>query len=203
MVLGLWMVPLTLGYLNPTKYGIWLTLTSVIAWFNFFDIGLGNGLRNKLGEALAQKNYSLAKGYVSTTYAFMIIIVVAFFIVFLLLSTLIDWDRVLNVTEGINEDLGALVLIVFFFFCFRFIFGLVLVVLNADQKLSVSGFLDLLTNMLSVICVYIISKTVPSSLFALGSVLSVAPVIVLVLASIWLYHKKYRLVRPSFASVDF
>ena len=35
ILLSLWLVPLTLDYLNPTKYGIWLTLTSIIAWFGF------------------------------------------------------------------------------------------------------------------------------------------------------------------------
>ena len=41
------LVPLTLGYLNAYEYGIWLTLNSILAWINSFDIGLGNGLRNK------------------------------------------------------------------------------------------------------------------------------------------------------------
>jgi len=203
MALGLWMVPLTLGYLNQTKYGIWLTLTSIIAWLNFFDIGLGNGLRNKLGEALAQKNYPLAKGYVSTTYAFMVIIVLILFIAFLSLNVLIDWNKVLNVSSLIDEDIGNLALIVFFFFCFRFVFGLLLVVLNADQKLSISGLIDFLTNLLSVILVYAVSKTVTNSLFTLGLFLSIAPVIVLVAASFWLYNKKYKQIRPSFKHVNF
>ena len=37
------LVPLTIHYLNPTKYGIWITLTSSIGWVAFFDIGLGKG----------------------------------------------------------------------------------------------------------------------------------------------------------------
>ena len=34
------MVPLTLGYVNEETYGIWLTLSSIVAWINFFDIGI-------------------------------------------------------------------------------------------------------------------------------------------------------------------
>lgn len=54
------LVPVTLGYLNQYEYGIWLTLSSILMWINSFDIGLGNGLRNKLSEALAQmiRNYA-------------------------------------------------------------------------------------------------------------------------------------------------
>ena len=82
ILLSLWLVPLTLHYLNPTKYGIWLTLTSIIAWFGFFDVGLGNGLRNKLAEARAKKDYSLARTYVSTTYAIITSIAIVLTIVF-------------------------------------------------------------------------------------------------------------------------
>ena len=55
------LVPLTLNYLNPTRYGIWLTLTSVINWVNVLDIGLGTGLRNKFAEALATNDDGLAR----------------------------------------------------------------------------------------------------------------------------------------------
>src|ERR1700690_1843921 len=58
-------VPLLLGYLSPIKYGIWITVGSVINWFYFFDIGLGNGLRNKLAEAFAKKENEMARIYIS------------------------------------------------------------------------------------------------------------------------------------------
>ena len=69
MIVGFLIVRITLDYLSQNTYGIWLTLTSFLAWFSFFEIGLGSGLRNKLAEALAVKNYELGKSYVSTTYA--------------------------------------------------------------------------------------------------------------------------------------
>ena len=62
------LVPLTIDFLDTENYGIWLTLSSFIAWFSFFDIGLGNGLRNKFAEAKAKDDLELAKGYVSTAY---------------------------------------------------------------------------------------------------------------------------------------
>ena len=74
IVISLLYVPLLLNYLTQEKYGIWLTLTSILGWFSFFDIGLGNGLRNNLGEAFSSNNLSLGKKYVSTTYALLILI---------------------------------------------------------------------------------------------------------------------------------
>ena len=55
IIIGFIMVPLTIGYINPTRYGIWLTLSSIVAWLSYFDIGFGHGLRNKFAEALAKR----------------------------------------------------------------------------------------------------------------------------------------------------
>ena len=61
-------VPITLKYLDSTKFGIWLTLSSMVAWFSFFDIGLGNGFRNKYAQSKAKNEIKDAKMYLSTTY---------------------------------------------------------------------------------------------------------------------------------------
>ena len=64
---SLLIVPLTINYVNPNQYGIWLTLSSIIGWVAFFDLGLGNGFRNKFAEAKAQNNRLLARELLSTT----------------------------------------------------------------------------------------------------------------------------------------
>src|SRR6476646_9497261 len=76
------LVPLTIRYVNPTQYGIWLTLSSIVAWFSFFDIGFGNGLRNKFAEAIAKGDTELAKIYISTTYAILSIVISCILILF-------------------------------------------------------------------------------------------------------------------------
>src|SRR5688500_16255025 len=82
VIINLLLVPITIDYVNPTQYGIWLTLSSVIAWFGFFDIGLGNGLKNKLTEAIAKGDHLLGRKYVSTTYLVLTLISILLLIVF-------------------------------------------------------------------------------------------------------------------------
>ena len=58
---NLFLVPLTINYINPLQYGIWITISSIITWMSFFDIGLGNGLRNKLAQCLAINDFETSK----------------------------------------------------------------------------------------------------------------------------------------------
>ena len=115
------LVPLTLHYLDKTQYGIWLTLASVLGWFSFFDIGIGNGLRNKLSEALASNNLLLARIYVSTSYALVSIIFLSMIVLFWIINPFLNWAAILNVPEAMNMEITKMVLYVFTFFCLSFI----------------------------------------------------------------------------------
>ena len=86
MVINLLMVPITINYINPTQYGIWLTLSSIIGWFSFFDIGFGNGLRNNFAVAKATNNYLEARVYISTSYAVLSVVFFCVWILFLLFN---------------------------------------------------------------------------------------------------------------------
>ncbi|HOP12476.1 MAG TPA: LPS biosynthesis flippase, partial [Lentimicrobium sp.] len=66
IIVGFIFVPLLIGYLGEVEYGIWITMSSILAWVNYFDIGLGNGLRNRFAESLAKGEHQMARIYVST-----------------------------------------------------------------------------------------------------------------------------------------
>src|ERR1043165_1990343 len=83
ILIGFVLIPMTINYVNPTQYGIWLTLSSIISWFSFFDIGLGNGLKNKVAQANALGDFTQARIYISTTYAILAIISSCAFVLFL------------------------------------------------------------------------------------------------------------------------
>src|ERR1035438_6242123 len=150
ILINLLLVPLTLNYLNPVKYGIWITLTSVIAWFGFFDIGLGSGLRNRFAEAVAIGNYKLAKTYISTTYAILSIIIAVILLLFYIINPFINWAIILNAggDPALQNELSLLALIVFSFFCFSFILKIIATVLTADQQPAKASLFNLFANKL-------------------------------------------------------
>ena len=202
MLISLLLVPLTIDYLNPTKYGIWITLMSVIAWFNFFDIGLGNGLRNKMATAKAEGNDELAKTYISTTYAIVTIISTVLFILFCGVNQYLDWSKILNTTEDVVE-LEKLVFIVFSVFCLQFIIKLINVVFVADQRPAMSSAINTIGSLFSLLVVFILLKTTKGSLLYLGVSFSLINLIVPFLAGVWFFNTSYKKYKPSIKSIDF
>jgi len=203
ILISLVMLPLTLHYINPTRYGIWLTLTSIIGWFSFFDIGFGNGLRNKFAESVAKGDDEKARIYVSTTYAVLSIIIAIILLFFLLVNPLLDWSKLLNAPADMNKELSSLVIVVFVFFCVTFILRLINTVLTANQQPAKASIFDLVSNLISLSLIFILTKTTSGNLIYLGTVFSISPVLVLGLSSIWFYSNQYKKYAPSFKYVKF
>lgn len=197
------MVPITLHYLNVERYGIWLTLSSIIGWFYILDIGLGNGLRNKFTEALAKGDKELAKTYVSTTYAILGIIIGLFYILFLIVNPFLNWVKILNTPQDLLNELNLLVFIVITFFCLQFLLKLIGTILIADQKPAASDLIGVVSSLISLLIIYILSKTTDGSLLYLGTVFMLVPVVVFLLASVVLFKGKYKEFLPSIKKVDF
>jgi O-antigen/teichoic acid export membrane protein len=197
------LVPLTLHYLDKFHYGIWLTLASLFEWFNFFDIGIGHGLRNKLAESLARNDISLSKIYISTAYAFVTVIFCAFILIFSLVNPFLHWASILNVSSSIGAELGNLVLYVFIFFCLRFIFNLISVVLYANQSPALNNLMGPLGSTFAFVGILILTKTVTSSLFWVAMVLSASPLLVLIIFNLVLFNTKYKTIKPSIKHVNF
>lgn len=75
---GLISVPLTLRYLGTERYGLWMTISAVIAFLGFSDLGINNGLLNGIAKAHGRDDRQLARQYVSS--AFFLLIAIALFL---------------------------------------------------------------------------------------------------------------------------
>jgi O-antigen/teichoic acid export membrane protein len=205
IAVGLILVPITINYLTPTKYGIWITMTSIVAWFGFFDVGLGNGLKNRFAEAIAKGNHALAKIYVSTTYAILIIIISVFLLLFYIINIFLNWSIILNTGDDplLRKELSYLAIVVFTSFGMTFVLNLISIILSADQRSAKSGVFDLLGKSLSLLFIYILTRLSTSSLLSLGLIYCTITPFVLAISTIWFFNKKYRPYRPSLRSVDF
>lgn len=200
MLISFIIIPLTLGYLNEYEYGIWLTLSSVLSWIGLLDIGIGNGLRNKLTEAIAKKQYALGKIYVSTTYFYMTIIIVIFYISFILSQHYINWYDFFNVNPSKIPNLNAIILIVVTLTCVNFLLGIIGNIYRAYQLPAISDFITFIGSLFSLLIIYILTKTTSSSLMNIAITFTGVPIIIY-LITYPITFKKFPQISPSLKKI--
>ncbi|WP_329804528.1 MATE family efflux transporter [Flavobacterium facile] len=192
------LVPFTISILNNEKYGIWITIFSIVNWFNIMDIGLGNGFRNKFAETIANKNYSKGKEYVQTLYSSTFLISSIFLILFLCVNFYLDWYKILNVNPDISENLNTIVLVVFVLFCFQLVLKNISTILLAIQKTAFSNVLVLLGNVISFLVIILINYFFKINLFIVAFVFMLSPIIVYFLATFIVFKEELKEYKPSF-----
>lgn len=197
------LLPVTLTYVDASEYGVWLTLSSIVGWFVFFDVGLTHGLRNKFAEAKARGNDDLAQIFVSTTFAILGIIFLGIWIIFLGVNSFLDWSKILNVSNNIRPEVTTLAIIVFTYFCISFVLRIITTVMLADQKPAGSSFINLLGQVISLGIIFVLVKTTEGSIVNLGLALCLSPLIILILANLFLFNGIYKRYRPAYSKVQF
>lgn len=203
ILISMLIVPLTINYISPFKYGIWLTLSSLITWLGFFDIGLGNGLKNKFTETIALGNKKLARTYVSTTYAILALIILFVLTTALVVCFQVNWSKILNAPPEINSELRQVSIIILINFCFQLVLKIVNTLLTAIQKPALASVFDTISQIIVAIIIYLLIRFTDGSLFYLSLAISVTPTIILFLGSFWVFSHNLKDYRPSFQYVKF
>lgn len=192
------LIPITINYLDTDNYGVWLTLSSFISWFSFFDIGLGNGLRNKFTEAKANNNYEMAKAYVSSAYFTIGAISLFIVFIFFIINQFIDWTIVFSTKQNLSGDLSLLLPIIFVFFGLQLVSKLIITIYQADQHHSIEGKIQFFSQLLSLVVIWLLTKTNKSSLLLFGSLISAIPVLILIVFNFISFNTTYVKFRPQF-----
>lgn len=196
-------VPLTIDYINPTQYGIWLTLSSIIGWVGIFDMGLGQGFRNRFAEARALGDDTLAHKYVSTTYFAVGCVVSAAYILLAIFSFVVNWSSLLGVPPSYQAELSRVFLILGSFFCLKMVVGIFGTMLTADHKPGITSLIQALGSLLSLLSIYIITNTTEGSLTNLALFYSGVPCLTMALISLiaFVAHPIYKKLRPTLSYI--
>lgn len=202
--ISLVIVPLTINYIDADRYGIWLTLSSLISWIAFFDIGVTHGFRNKFAEALAKGEITLAKKYVSTTYVTLASIFIPLACILCTLNFFLNWSNILNISESYNSELQWVFFIIILFFCLNLILSVVRLMLTATQRPAISFSFQTIGQLVSLIFIYILTQHSTPSIINLALCFSGIPCLVVIIASFAIFHnKRFKQYTPSLYYIDF
>ncbi len=203
ILLSFILVPLTINYIKPDIYGVWLTLSSLVGWIAMLDIGIANGLKNKLSESLAANNYEQGKIYVSTTYVIIGLIAISLVCIYLIFYQFVNWQSVFNSPFIPENKLRDTVSIVVVLFLLKFIADIINVIAAAFQMVAISSFLLFLSNLGITLSVWILTKTTAANMVLLAICLSIIPFFISLIANIYLFKNYFKAVKPSFRHINF
>lgn len=198
---SLLIVPITIDYLNKEVYGIWMTITSILFWINTFDIGLGNGMRNYLTEAISQKDYSLGKKYISTTLSLLTLIALVIGVIVLIPLLTIDFNKFFNTEAISNFDLRSTMIVAISFTLCNFVLKNIGFIYVAMQKYAINDFLSVLGNVLSLGIIFLLTKFTSGHLIYVVLAYTATQCIIFCLAAIPLF-KNHPELRPAFRFFD-
>lgn len=93
-------VPLTLNYLGPERYGVWLVISSLTLMLSFADMGLGNGVLNAVAHGHGQNDRTEIRKAIASGYAALTIAGLAILLLFFGAYPWVRWDQLFNVSAG-------------------------------------------------------------------------------------------------------
>lgn len=195
------MVPVTLDYLDTENYGIWMAMTSILYWFAFFDIGLGNGMRNYLAEAISRNDYIKARAYFSTAIFLLSIIAAIIGVISVFAVSRLDLNYIFNTQAIDNRSLVCVMVVAITFSLIQFVSKNVGMVYVAMQKYAINDFIIFIGQIISAVVVYIITRTTEPHLIYVVVAITGIPAFMFILASVPLL-RQYPQLRPTIGSID-
>ncbi len=90
-------VPLTLKYLGNERFGLWMTISSVLAMASFADFGVGNGVLNTVAKAFGKDDMVGVRKAVSSGFAVLNAVAVLLLLSFFSIYRFVNWGSFFRV----------------------------------------------------------------------------------------------------------
>ncbi|MCD8290704.1 MAG: hypothetical protein LUC91_04285 [Prevotella sp.] len=194
-------VPVTIDYLNSEVYGIWLTMSSILYWFSYFDVGLGNGMRNYLSGAFSLGDYASARAYISTTFTALAVVAAVIGIIVVAAVMLLDLNAVFNTSSVAGGDLRTAMLLAVVMTLLLFVVKNIGVVYIAMQRYAVNSLIVVSGNVIALAVIYALTLFTEGNVVYVVAAFTITPVLVFFISAVPLFarHPEFR---PSLRFFD-
>ena len=189
---------------NNEVLGVWYTLLSILTWFLAFDLGVGNGIRNHLVIAIAEKKKVNIKQILATGYSSVIGITLILTIVGWWLICTINLNSLFNIPDNLisSEVLRQCTILVFIAIMMRFMLTTVSSIFYALQRSAVNSFLSLCVSILQFLFIIAFHyENVETALVNISWAYLLICNLPVIVAGIWVFFTDFKDCRPTIKSV--
>lgn len=182
------MIPVMLGYLGKEAFGVWSTLLSVLSWIVFFDLGIGNGLKNAVTASLAKGERESASEYVSAGYTAIGVFVCAAAVGALGTTLILPWQSVFNTSAVSEHDLRLATSLVAVSLLANFWLGIVSGLWAAMQSPSTATAAGAFGNVVALLITWLASHFTERSVPVVAGIYGLSIVCAQLLSSIFFFR---------------
>lgn len=189
-------VPMTLHYLGPERYGIWVTMISMLAWISMVDLGVANGLTPLLSAAFGKGRTDLAREYVATAFWSLAGIAILVGAVITTGWDWIDWSRAFNIRDHrLESQVSTAMALAVGIFLANLPLSITQRIYLAYQQGLAANIWQLLLSLSGVIGIYLVTRT-QGGLVYLVLGYSGAQLLVSLANAVWLFGWSKPQLRP-------
>lgn len=186
--------------IGAVALGTWLVILQILSWILTFDIGIGNGLKNKIVEAINEGRREDVKKYISCSYISNFVIIAVLLAAGLPVIFNLNFNKFLNVSEAVipMRTLQLAFALAFISICLEFFLKIVLNIYQALQKQVVASVVPLISTILLIIFVFFVRfESMSTSLIAISLFYIFSINVPLIIVTIILFSTEFKDSKPS------
>ena len=188
MILSYLYIPVVLAYLGDEKYGVWATVLSVLSWISLFDIGIGNGLRNKLAENFKHYDGEKTRRYISSAYIMLSSIVFSLMIIIVVIFSFVNWNSFFKVGTDFDDNLKMVMEISVVCMCVSFLMSICKSVYLALQKNHITNLMGVVQQILMLVSVVVLARCSNGNLVFVAIAYGISNLVVELLFTVRLFR---------------
>src|ERR1700749_2251764 len=190
-------VPLTVHYLGDERYGVWLTISSLLTWMSMTDFGLaGNALINVLAEASGKDDREGAQHYAASAFWALTGVGALTAIAAAVTFRFIPWREFLQVSAATpTHELQLACALTLGFLVLNFPLSMQQSIYSAYQDGYLANMWGIAANSLALLALVVVSRShggLPQLVLALSGTRAAVGV-----ANFFFLYRRYHWLKPS------
>jgi len=125
----------TLHYLGAERYGMWITITSVVMLLMFSDLGMGNGLIKAVADSMGRNDVQEARKAITSAFVMLTGVALLLALLAVAIYPFVDTSRLFNVHSALAvRESGPAIFAFLLYYVFSLPLGVVFAVENGLQR---------------------------------------------------------------------
>ena len=152
-------LPLTVRYLGPQRYGIWVTVSTAVVMLSVTDLGIANSLTNSISRAYAANDRLLARRFYASAFWVTLSISCCLGLALLVSWPHIAWASLFHLSDLAQAREASLcVAVALCFFLLSLPLNLINRVLSGYQQTQITNYFNLLASVLGLVAILVVMR---------------------------------------------